>query len=55
MKLVVQVKLLPSLEQAAVLGVTLRACNEAADWVSEVAYERRVFRNFETRCATTPT
>ncbi|MET8115425.1 RNA-guided endonuclease InsQ/TnpB family protein [Streptomyces prasinus] len=39
MKLVVQVKLLPSSEQAAALEATLRACNRAADHVSRVAYE----------------
>ncbi|WP_225859128.1 hypothetical protein [Streptomyces albicerus] len=38
MKLVVQVKLLPSPEQAA----TLRACNQAADHVSQVAFESGV-------------
>lgn len=39
MKLVVQVKLLPSPEQAAALEATLRACNRAAGHVSRVAYE----------------
>ena len=39
MKLVVQVKLLPSPEQAAALGATLRACNRAAGYVSRVAFE----------------
>ncbi|MGA6224541.1 RNA-guided endonuclease TnpB family protein, partial [Streptomyces umbrinus] len=38
MKLVVQVKLLPSPEQAAALLATLRACNRAADHVSQVAF-----------------
>lgn len=42
MKLVVQVKLLPSPEQAAALEVTLRACNRAADHVSRVAFETGV-------------
>ncbi|MDT0488205.1 helix-turn-helix domain-containing protein, partial [Streptomyces doebereineriae] len=37
MKLVVQVRLLPTPEQAAALEATLHACNEAASWVSEVA------------------
>jgi putative transposase len=41
-KLVVQVKLLPSPAQAAALAVTLRACNEAAGYVSRVAFERNV-------------
>jgi len=48
-KLVVQVRLLPSPKQAAALGATLRACNAAACRVSEVAFERKVFRNFALR------
>jgi IS605 OrfB family transposase len=48
-KLVVQVKLLPTPEQAAALEVTLRACNEAATWVSEAAFERGEFNNFALR------
>ncbi|MFC9913246.1 hypothetical protein [Streptomyces sp. NPDC127197] len=40
MKLVVQVKLLPALVQAVALEATLRACNQAATWASEVAFER---------------
>ena len=38
MKLVVQVKLTPSPGQAAALEATLRACNDAANRVSEVAF-----------------
>ncbi|MFV5996044.1 RNA-guided endonuclease InsQ/TnpB family protein [Streptomyces sp. NPDC056231] len=49
MKLVVQVKLLPTSVQAAALEATLRACNEAASWASEVAFERATFRNFALR------
>ncbi|MEU3310853.1 transposase [Nocardiopsis sp. NPDC006832] len=37
MKLVVRVKLLPSLEQAQALQATLHTCNEAADHASQVA------------------
>ena len=37
MKLVVRVKLLPSPEQAKALQATLRACNEAAEYASQVA------------------
>jgi hypothetical protein len=48
-KLVVQVKLLPTLEQAAALEATLHACNESATWVSEVAFERGEFKNFALR------
>jgi IS605 OrfB family transposase len=42
-KLVVQVKLLPTPEQAAALTATLHACNTAAAHVSRLAFERRVF------------
>ncbi|WP_433462680.1 RNA-guided endonuclease InsQ/TnpB family protein [Spirillospora sp. CA-128828] len=43
MKLTVQVKLVPTPEQAAALAETLRTCNSAADWVSQVAFKQRVF------------
>ncbi|WP_225992784.1 hypothetical protein [Actinomadura rudentiformis] len=43
MKLVVQVKLLPTLEQAAALEATLHACNTVANHVSGVANRQRVF------------
>ncbi|WDV51703.1 transposase [Streptomyces coeruleorubidus] len=49
MKLVVQVRLLPTAVQAAALEATLRACNEAATWVSEVAFARGEFKNFALR------
>ncbi|MFC9914571.1 RNA-guided endonuclease InsQ/TnpB family protein [Streptomyces sp. NPDC127197] len=49
MKLVVQVKLLPTPVQAAALEATLRACNEAATWASQVAFEKDVKRNFALR------
>ncbi|MFD7407407.1 RNA-guided endonuclease InsQ/TnpB family protein [Streptomyces sp. NPDC059866] len=49
MKLVVQVKLLPTPVQAAALEATLRACNEAATWASEVAFENDVKNNFALR------
>ncbi|MGW3651001.1 RNA-guided endonuclease InsQ/TnpB family protein [Streptomyces sp. NPDC000878] len=49
MKLVVQVKLLPTPTQASALDATLRACNEAACWVSQVAFEKDVKRNFALR------
>ncbi|MFC4331419.1 RNA-guided endonuclease InsQ/TnpB family protein [Streptomyces andamanensis] len=42
MKLVIQVKLLPTQEQASALEATLRACNEAATWASGVAFENDV-------------
>ncbi|MFI7296502.1 hypothetical protein [Streptomyces sp. NPDC050121] len=37
MKLVVQVKLLPTPEQASALQATLHACNRAAIYASQVA------------------
>ncbi|MGW1887962.1 RNA-guided endonuclease TnpB family protein, partial [Streptomyces sp. NPDC001970] len=40
MKVVVQVKLLPSPEVGAALAATLRVCNRAADAASVLAYER---------------
>ncbi|MFE5595274.1 RNA-guided endonuclease InsQ/TnpB family protein [Streptomyces sp. NPDC056549] len=49
MKIVVQVKLLPEAEQAAALRSTLRMVNEAANWVSGVAFERGVPREYELR------
>ncbi|MGW6937046.1 RNA-guided endonuclease InsQ/TnpB family protein [Lentzea sp. NPDC054927] len=52
MKLVVQVKLLPTAEQAAALRSTLHACNDAADAVSRVAFETGVFREYSLRKST---
>ncbi|MEH0423593.1 RNA-guided endonuclease InsQ/TnpB family protein [Streptomyces sp. B21-083] len=49
MKLVVQVKLLPTPIQAAALEATLHACNEAASWASEVAFAKDAKRNFALR------
>ncbi|WP_405816887.1 transposase [Streptomyces sp. NBC_01390] len=49
MKLVVQIRLLPTPGQAAAPEATLRACNEAATWASEVAFEKDVKRNFALR------
>ncbi|MFI0445737.1 RNA-guided endonuclease InsQ/TnpB family protein [Actinomadura sp. 6N118] len=43
MKLVVQLKLLPTLEQASALEATLHAVNAAANHVSTVAFKREVF------------
>ena len=48
-KLVVQVRLLPTPMQAAALEATLRACNEAATWASGVAFEKDVKSNFALR------
>ena len=50
-KVVVQVRLLPDAEQASALEATLRTVNEAACWVSAVAFERRVFREYALRQA----
>lgn len=44
-----QVKLAPSPEQAAALEATLHACNDAANWVSDIAHARGVPREYELR------
>ena len=49
MKLVVQVKLLPSAGQAEAMRAALHAANDAANRVSKVAHEKTVFRNFALR------
>ncbi|WP_225991539.1 RNA-guided endonuclease InsQ/TnpB family protein [Actinomadura montaniterrae] len=43
MKLVVQMKLLPTPEQAAALHATLRTCNALANRISGQAYEKKMF------------
>jgi len=48
-KIVVQVKLLPTVEEAVALRATLRECNDAANWVSQVAFDRGVPREYELR------
>ena len=45
-KLVVQVKLKPTPEQAASLNATMRRANEACDWLSGRAWDAQVFRQF---------
>ncbi|WP_323139357.1 hypothetical protein [Streptomyces sp. NBC_01549] len=51
-KLMMQVRLLPTPDQATALEATLLACNEAATWVSKVAFERKEFKNFALRKVT---
>ena len=48
-RLAVQVKLLPTPEQAKALEATLRAVNAAACQVSCQAHEQRTFRNYDLR------
>jgi hypothetical protein len=48
-KLVVQVKLLPTPEQAVALESTLRACNAAATEVATMARDRDCYRNYDLR------
>ncbi|MBB4754506.1 RNA-guided endonuclease InsQ/TnpB family protein [Actinoplanes lobatus] len=48
-KLVVQVKLLPTPEQASALDATLRACNTAASEVAATAREIGCYRNYDLR------
>ena len=49
MKLVVQVKLCPTPEQALALASTLRACNTAASEVAVVARSTGVYSNYDLR------
>nr|WP_229329830.1 transposase [Streptomyces sp. UNOC14_S4] len=49
MRIAVRVKLMPEAGQAAALRSTLRTVNEAANWVSAVAFERGVPREYELR------
>ncbi|MGW5671602.1 RNA-guided endonuclease InsQ/TnpB family protein [Micromonospora sp. NPDC003776] len=49
MKLVVQVKLLPTPGEAAALEATLRACNAAASDVAVMAREIGCYRNYDLR------
>ncbi|MFI1353528.1 RNA-guided endonuclease InsQ/TnpB family protein [Streptomyces sp. NPDC020898] len=49
MKLVVRVKLLPTPVQAAALEATLHACNEAATWAADVAFEEKAAKPLALR------
>ena len=49
MKIVKQVKLMPEADQAAALCSTWRTVNDAACWVSEVAFAHKVPREYELR------
>ncbi|MEV6159110.1 transposase [Nonomuraea sp. NPDC052129] len=49
MRLVVPVKLLPTPEQAAALAATLHAVNRAANEVSRLAFQRKIFRGHDLR------
>ncbi|MFV2194998.1 RNA-guided endonuclease InsQ/TnpB family protein [Nocardiopsis sp. LOL_012] len=49
MKIVVQVKLMPDAAQEAALSATLRTVNDLACWVSQVAFEHGVPREYELR------
>ncbi|MFF3357170.1 RNA-guided endonuclease InsQ/TnpB family protein [Streptomyces sp. NPDC002917] len=48
-KIVVQVRLMPDAVQAPVIGATLRTVNDRANWVSGVAFEHGVPREYELR------
>lgn len=48
-KIVVQIKLVPDAVQAPALERTLHAVNDAANWVSEVAFAHGVSREYELR------
>nr|WP_198151292.1 RNA-guided endonuclease TnpB family protein [Kibdelosporangium sp. MJ126-NF4]CEL14264.1 Mobile element protein [Kibdelosporangium sp. MJ126-NF4]CTQ88631.1 Mobile element protein [Kibdelosporangium sp. MJ126-NF4] len=49
MKQVVQVRLLPTPEQASALSVTLNACNAAASWLSKQMHAVGIFRKFDVQ------
>ena len=46
MKLVANIQLLPTPEQAHALRETLARCNAACNWISEQAWQTRTFRQF---------
>jgi len=46
MRLTIQLKLLPTLEQADALRRTLVRANEACDYISQIAWEAKTFRQF---------
>ncbi|MBC7910421.1 MAG: IS200/IS605 family element transposase accessory protein TnpB [Pyrinomonadaceae bacterium] len=47
MKLIAQVKLLPSKAQAQALKDTLELANAACDWISELAWDAQVFKQYK--------
>ena len=49
MKQVVKLRLIPTDEQAAALDQTLRACNEAASWVSRQMHASGVYRKHDVQ------
>ena len=49
MKQVVKVRVLPSRLQAAALDATLRACNDAASWLSAQMHADRVHRKHDAQ------
>jgi IS605 OrfB family transposase len=46
-KLIAQVKLLPSNSQSQALKATLELANAACDWISELAWDAQVFRQYD--------
>ncbi|WP_432544690.1 RNA-guided endonuclease InsQ/TnpB family protein [Kineococcus sp. SYSU DK002] len=52
MKIVVPVRVFPTAPQQESLAATLRACNDAANTVSRLAWDRRVFRQYDLHHAT---
>ena len=51
-KSVIPTKLACTREENDALISTLRACNAAAQLVSDVAWDRRIFRNYDLRAVT---
>ncbi len=46
MKLVANIQLKPTCEQAQALKTTLECCNEACNWLSSVAFAQKTFRQY---------
>ena len=47
MKLTLQIKLLPTVEQSTILLKTLKECNSACNTISEIAWKEKTFNNFK--------
>ena len=47
MQITVTVKLNPTAEQFALLLETVKRCNAACDWLSEIAFREGIFRHFD--------
>ncbi|MEJ7709605.1 MAG: hypothetical protein WKF84_07030 [Pyrinomonadaceae bacterium] len=46
MKLIVNLKLTPTVEQSKFLRATMERANQACNWISEQAWEHKTFKQF---------